>query len=250
MADSVALYARLVHAIVVAIGAIVALTLLLVALPVQALLFVLTRPFDATRRVPGRFLRMIGVLLGACYPRWRLRLDGAWPSSGGAHVVVSNHQSMLDIVLLSRIGREMKWVAKDELFRVPWIGWLLWLAGDIPVRRGDSESGGAALTRAREYLERGVSVVFFPEGTRSRTGELLAFKSGAFRLAIAASVPVLPIAISGTLTGLAKGGARIAPCDAVGRVLEPVSTRSMGPDQADALAATVRARIAESLARA
>ena len=121
--------------------------------------------------------------------------------------MVANHQSMLDILLLSHLPREMKWVAKESLFRTPWVGWMLRMSGDIPVRRGDAESGGEALARARRrYLARGMSIMIFPEGTRSATGTLLPFKNGAFRLAIEAGVPVLPVAVNGTGAGMPKGG--------------------------------------------
>ena len=80
------------------------------------------------------------------------------------------------------------------------------MAGDIPIRRGDAESGGEALARAKAYLARGMSVMIFPEGTRSAKGTLLPFKSGAFRLALEAGVPVLPVAVHGTAHGCRRAG--------------------------------------------
>ena len=214
------------------LGWAAAAAILLLGLPIQLLLWVVTRPFDRNVVVPGKFLRFIGVLLGHCYRPWKFRVEGTWPAEGGPFVVVANHQSLLDIVLLSRLPHEMKWVIKEELFKVPWIGQMLRLTGDIAVRRGDSESGGEAVAKAKAYLRRGMSVMIFPEGTRSRDARLAPFKKGAFRLAIDAGVAVLPVVVSGTAAGFQKGAAVLGPCYAVAHILPPISTEGM--TQADA----------------
>jgi 1-acyl-sn-glycerol-3-phosphate acyltransferase len=242
-----------VNVLLAIVGYPVAIALIALALPVQALLLAATAPFDRNRVVPGRFLRFVGVALSKLFPPWRLRVEGRWPAAGGPFVVVSNHQSTLDILLLSRAPREMKWIAKEELFRIPWVGWMLRMSGDIPIRRGDAESGGEALARARAYLARGMSVMLFPEGTRSTTGKLLPFKSGAFRLAAEAGVPVLPIALHGTARGMPKGGPWVNPCRATARLLEPVDPAAYGPDGGNRLRDEVRRRIqaaVDELARA
>jgi 1-acyl-sn-glycerol-3-phosphate acyltransferase len=234
-----------VNVLLAIIGYPVAITLIALALPAQALVLAVTAPFDRNRVAAGRFLRFVGVLISKTFPPWRLRVEGAWPGKG-PYVVVANHQSILDILLLSRVPREMKWVAKDELFRIPWVGWMLRMSGDIPIRRGDAESGGEALARAKAYLARGMSVMVFPEGTRSARGTLLPFKSGAFRLAIDAGVPVLPIVVHGTAAGMPKGGPWVNPCRAVARLLEPIPVEPFGDDAAR-LRDEVRARIQAAL---
>jgi 1-acyl-sn-glycerol-3-phosphate acyltransferase len=228
------------------LGYTLSLLLILITLPVQVALFVVTLPFDRNRAVAGRFIRMMAVNISRTFPAWRLDVEGRWPD-GGPFVVVANHQSMLDILLISRLPREMKWMAKASLFRVPWVGWMFSIAGDIPVRRGDAESGGEALRKARTYLGHGMNVMIFPEGTRSSRGKLLPFKSGAFRLAIEAGVPVLPVAVSGTAHGLPKGGPWVRPCRATARILEPVPVAGLGPDDANKLRDAVRARITDAL---
>jgi 1-acyl-sn-glycerol-3-phosphate acyltransferase len=230
-----------VNVLLAIIGYPVAIALIVVALPIQAVLLLASAPFDRNRAVPGRFLRFVGVAISKTFPPWRLGVEGAWPE-GGPFVVVANHQSILDILLLSRMPREMKWVAKEELFRIPWVGTMLRMSGDIAIRRGDAESGGEALGRAKAYLARGMSVMMFPEGTRSRTGTLLPFKSGAFRLALDAGVPVLPVAVHGTARGMPKGGPWVNPCRARARILPPVAVAPYAGD-AVRLRDDVRARI-------
>lgn len=236
------------HVLLAILGYPIAISLIAIALPVQALLLLLTLPFDRNRTIPGRFLRFVGVGISLTFPPWRLRVEGRWPE-GGPFVVVANHQSILDILLLSRLPREMKWVAKEELFRVPWAGWMLRMAGDIPIRRGDAESGGEAIARARGYLARGMSVMIFPEGTRSAKGALLPFKSGAFRLALEAGVPVLPVAVNGTARGMPKGGPWVNPCRAVARILEPLDVAGLGPEDWSRLRDLARSRIDAALDR-
>lgn len=234
---------RAVNVLLAIVGYPIAISLIVLALPVQALLLAATAPFDRNRVVPGRFLRFVGVALSKTFPPWRLRLEGSWPAAKGPFIVVANHQSILDILLLSRVPHEMKWIAKEELFRIPWVGWMLRMSGDIPIRRGDAESGGEALARARTYLARGMSVMLFPEGTRSKTGKLLPFKSGAFRLAAETGFPVLPVAVHGTARGMPKGGPWVNPCRATARLLEPVDPAAYGPEGGNRLRDEVRQRI-------
>ncbi len=228
------------------LGYVLSFVLIAVALPVEAVLLALTWPFDRNRTVPGRFLRLAGVAISATFLTWRLKLEGRWPGKG-PYVVVANHQSMLDIPLISRVPREMKWMAKESLFKIPWFGWLFVLSGDIPIRRGDADSATGALQKARDYLARGMSVMIFPEGTRSRTGKLGTFKSGAFRLAIEAGVPVLPIVVTGTAAGYPKGSPWVRPCRGVARILEPVPVAGYTLDDAGKLREAVRERIAGAL---
>ncbi|MGZ6126241.1 MAG: lysophospholipid acyltransferase family protein [Myxococcales bacterium] len=231
-----------------ALGYLVMGLVVLVALPAQALLLLVTWPFDRNRRVAGRFLRFCGASLAYAFPLWRVRIDGAIPPGPHPFVAVANHQSFLDVFMLARLPWEMKWVAKESLFKIPWLGWMFRLSGDIPVRRGDHESGQAVLAAARRYLDHGMSVMFFPEGTRSRDGRLQAFKSGAFRLAIEAGVPVLPIAVSGTAEGMPKGSPWVRPARPRARVLAAVPTTGLSPDEADRLRDEVRERIAAAVA--
>jgi 1-acyl-sn-glycerol-3-phosphate acyltransferase len=122
------------------------------------------------------------------------------------------------------------------------------LAGDVPVERGTARSAVKAMRRCRDILARRVSVIIFPEGTRSTSDEMLPFKDGAFRLAIEAGVPILPLAVHGTRTALPKHGWRFGRSDAVVRVLDPVETTGLRPADVDVLKLRVREVISRARA--
>ncbi len=219
-------------------------------LPVMVILAIVTFPFDRGRRVVGRFLRWCAIVVARTCPLWTIRVEGRWPAGPRrAYVLVSNHESNVDPFILSHLPREVKWMAKDSLFRIPWIGWMLRLSGDIPVVRGDRESGGSALDKARHYLQIGVPVMVFPEGTRSRDGNLLPFKTGAFRLAIATRCPILPCVVAGTAGALEPGSLRLRRAKLRVRVLDPVEVSGLTADDVDSLRDRVRALIQKERAR-
>ncbi len=231
--------------VLAALSYVISVLIIVLMFPVMALLVLLTVPFDRTRRIPGRFLRLVGSTPTYVFPFWHVRIRGEQPSSG-AYVCTSNHQSFLDIFAMSRQRREMKWIAKEEVFKIPFFGLFFRLSGDIPVNRGDRESGGAALQKARWYLDHGMPVMIFPEGTRSRDGKMGPFKPGAFRLAIEAQVPILPVAVTGSAYGMPKGSPWIRPTLVLVRVLEPIETKGMTGSDVVRLMGTTRERIAEA----
>ncbi|KAK3236809.1 hypothetical protein CYMTET_53070 [Cymbomonas tetramitiformis] len=113
-------------------------------------------------------------------------------------VFVANHQSYLDIFSLFRLHRPFKFVSKTSNFLIPIVGWSMFLTGHIPIKRMDKRSQLECLKACRTMLAEGGSVLFFPEGTRSETGEMADFKKGAFSVAAKAKVPVVPITLVGT----------------------------------------------------
>lgn len=210
----------------------------------QLILVPLTWPFDSRRLVTGRLFRWVGVVISSLSPFWYFRVEGEVPRRiAGKTVVVGNHESQADPFLISHLPWEMKWIAKASLFRVPIIGWSMWLAGDIPIRRGEQSSAKGAIATCRRWLEKGMPVMFFPEGTRSQTDELLPFKDGAFRLAIDAQADVLPIAVSGTRKSLPKHSWRFQRAEARVMVGVPISTRGMGPADLEPLRERARREI-------
>lgn len=205
-----------------------------------------TRPFDPRRLLSGRALRGVAKAAATFNPFWRFRVVGEVPSARPKRVVcVSNHLSYADIFLISHLPWEMKWLSKTSIFKIPCVGWGMWLVGDIGIDRASAHSARAALEKAARWLKRDVPVMIFPEGTRSSGGELLPFKDGAFRLAIDASAAVLPIAVWGTQTALPKNDWR--PDFAQGRVRvgEPISTEGMTVSDVRRLKEMTRAKILE-----
>ena len=176
----------------------------------------------------GRAFRTIGSWVTRVNPAWHVRVGGVDPGAlDHPYVVVCNHQSLADIPTVSLLPWEMKWVGKKELFDIPVMGWLMKLAGDIPVDRKDAASRASVMLRAQRRLDHGVSVMFFPEGTRSRDGRLKRFYDGAFSLAVQAGVPILPLAIDGTMDALPKHGWQFSRADVRLDVLAPVSTEGL-----------------------
>lgn len=227
----------------------VATTLLVVfALPVMAAMRLIER--DPAHYRTGRIFRWIGAMASRTNPTWHITVEGEGPADPRRpYVVVSNHQSFADIPIISRLPWEMKWVVKAELFKAPLFGWLLRLAGDIPVDRRNKTSRARVLVKARQYLQDRCPVMFFPEGTRSRDGRVLRFTNGAFRLAIKQQVPVLPLAIDGTQEALPKKTWKFDHSVEVRlKVLPPVPTEGLAADDVDELRQQVRGRILEQIA--
>jgi len=212
--------------------------------PTMVLMFLVTVPFDKGRYAIGWWFRRLGVAMATVNPYWRFRRAGIRVEHPRhPYVIVSNHESFADILLISHLPFEMKWLSKVEILKIPLIGWMMRMAGDIPVKRGFGPSAVEAMERCRESLRNRVSVIFFPEGTRSIGEDMLPFKDGAFRLAIEAQVPVLPLAVAGTRTALPKHDWRFNPARAVVEVLPPIDTAGLTQDDLPQLKERARAAI-------
>jgi 1-acyl-sn-glycerol-3-phosphate acyltransferase len=141
---------------------------------------------------------------------------------GETYLVMSNHQSHYDIpVLFEVIGPNIRMITKEELFRIPIFGNALKLGGFISIDRGNRHAAIESLERARELMASGTHVWIAPEGTRSRTGELLPFKKGAFYLALEAKLTILPVTIDGTRNALPADDLRSRPGAHVTVTLHP-----------------------------
>jgi len=197
-------------------------------------IWLLTLPFDRNGRVLHLYSCFWAQLFFWSNPLWRLRVEGRqnlpWH---GAAVLVSNHASLADILVLFGLWRPFKWVSKASNFRIPFIGWNMRLNRYVPLIRGDKDSIAKMVHACDAWLARGVPVLLFPEGTRSPDGAVKAFKDGAFRMAIERQVPLVPIALSGTGDVLPKHGwvmRGTARCRV--RVLPPVDAASFRGDVA------------------
>jgi 1-acyl-sn-glycerol-3-phosphate acyltransferase len=162
----------------------------------------------------------------------------------GPYVVMSNHQSVFDIVaLVGTLPVSFRFVAKHELTRIPFFGWGLLAGGHVVIDRRDHDRAVSSLKRAAERVRTGTSVIVFPEGTRSKTGDLRAFKSGGFHLAIQAGVPILPIAISGSRRIAPRGSLRAESGRMLVRFGKPIPTDRLTADDSEQLKAQVRQAI-------
>src|ERR1700722_16560505 len=212
-----------------------------------ALVFVCTAPFDRGRYAAGRAFRNLGVFVTWLNPYWRFETSGVRiRDPRHPYVAVSNHESYADIFLFCHLPWEMKWLSKTTIFKIPVMGWMMRMAGDGPVVRGDRESGVQALAACRDRLSKRVSVMIFPEGTRSPTEDMLPFKDGAFRIAIETGTPILPIAVAGTRYAMAKGSFEFRPAHAKCRVLEPILTVGLTEADVPALRDQVRSVIEDA----
>lgn len=188
-----------------------------------------TAPFDPNRRILQQFSCFWASLYIWFNPFWSVEsLEGLKNADRHkSYVIVANHQSMADILILFRTFFHFKWIAKKSLFRFPLLGWNMWLNGYIPIERGDEQSRAKCIDQARRWLQKGSSILFFPEGTRSRDGHLQAFKPGAFRLALETGCPILPIVISGTLHAIPKHSILLHRSSRMSlKVLPPIDVQS------------------------
>jgi 1-acyl-sn-glycerol-3-phosphate acyltransferase len=175
--------------------------------PVAVLVWAVTLPFDRRKVVQHQFTCFWASLYSWFNPAWPVRVEGREKVRLGAtYVMVANHQSLLDILVLFRLFVHFKWVSKIENFRIPCVGWNMRLNQYIELRRGDKQSIGEMMSAASRTLDSGSSVMMFPEGTRSADGRLKDFKHGAFTLAQGGGVPILPIVVEGTANALPKRG--------------------------------------------
>jgi len=200
----------------------------------QLVIFLLTAPFDRRRRLVHLYACAWASSYVWTNPLWHVGIEGRerLPWRGPA-VIVANHLSLLDILVLYGLFRPFKWVSKASIFRIPFVGWNMRLNDYVGLRRGDRESIRQMMNHCREHLAAGSPLLIFPEGTRSQDGVLQAFKDGAFKLAAEAGCPVIPVAISGTYRGLPKHGFMLRNrMDALVRVLEPIDPADHGNDVA------------------
>lgn len=120
-------------------------------------------------------------------------------------IFMANHQSYVDVPALYFLKWQFKWMADVDLFRIPFFGWAMRMAGYVPVRRGSPQSGLRSLERAKRWLAGGISIFVFPEGTRSHTGQFGRFQTGGLRLAVSTGAEIVPVVLVGTRQLLPRG---------------------------------------------
>ncbi|HEY9712487.1 MAG TPA: lysophospholipid acyltransferase family protein [Chroococcales cyanobacterium] len=172
----------------------------------NVIICLVTAPFDWRRRAVHKFSCYWGYHYFQINPFWHLHYEGVENiEPGKTYVLIANHNSIADILACYGLHRQFKWVSKVEISKVPLIGWNMYLNQYVLLKRGDMKSIKEMMTECKEWLNKGVSVMLFPEGTRSENGQIQTFRDGAFRMAVDCNVPVVPIVIEGTDQILKKG---------------------------------------------
>ena len=206
-------------------------------------------PFKAKRTLYALGHGGVGLALGLAGIRYRVIGREHIPAHR-AVVFCANHQSNVDPPVLFRVlHRQLHVLYKAELRKIPVLGRVLEVGGFVAVQRENRDAALASIEEAAESVRRGNSFLIFPEGTRSRTAELLPFKKGGLILAIRAQAPVVPVAITGGRASMRKGSAFIRPVLVTVRIGAPIDTEGMTLDQRDTLIAQVRGSIEQLLAQ-
>ncbi len=178
--------------------------------PFGILIFLLTVAFDRKRTILHYYTCTWAYIVVSVNPFWKIRIEGRKKIVAHIpYIMVANHASGADILVLYRLFRPFKWVAKRSLFFMPFMGWNMWLNGYIPIVRSKGKSKLQMMDKAVVAVKSGNSVMIFPEGTRSPDGKIQTFKTGSFRLAVETQTAILPIAVKGTFSAIRKGGLMI-----------------------------------------
>ena len=190
------------------------------------------------------------------WAEWLLRTNGIRVHVDGmenlkkdqSYILVSNHASILDIpALISAAPFPVRFLAKKSLLWFPIFGWVLYFSGHILIDRQSAQSALRSLKKAPSLLKKGVSIIVFPEGTRSPDGEVKEFKRGAFLLAQHSKYPVVPVSTIGTYEVLPRHGWRVWPGTIHIRMGKPIPTRDLSHRELKDLMGKVRATIIENL---
>ncbi|NJK32749.1 MAG: 1-acyl-sn-glycerol-3-phosphate acyltransferase, partial [Deltaproteobacteria bacterium] len=191
-------------------------------------------PFDRRRRFSHWYAYTWANHLHAVSPFWDIVVEhGERMRDDQAYVLVCNHQSSADILAMFALRKQFRWVAKRSLFAVPFLGWMMWMAGYVGIKRGDARSRERMLAKCRRQLELGNTIAIFPEGTRSTTPEMRPFKLGAFKIACETNKPILPVIMEGTQQTLPRESWVFTiekKIYAIVRVLEPIDPASYAND--------------------
>ncbi len=170
-----------------------------------ALLFVLTFPFDKYRTIPNKALKGLACIILKSIPTWSFEIkDADYSKVNRPLLIVSNHQSFLDLPLLYLLPWSMKWVAKKSLLRIPFLGWLIAMTGHLMIDRKSLRSY-KKLNALVEPVKQGIPAMVFPEGTRTPDGTVQPFKNGAFALAKKYNFHILPVVHRGGYEAMPAG---------------------------------------------
>jgi 1-acyl-sn-glycerol-3-phosphate acyltransferase len=207
----------------------------------------ITYPFDRKGKVGHHYARLWGKI-ALLANRVKVKVEGMEHLHGkGPYIFMSNHQGYYDVfTLLGHLPYQFKWLVKKELFSIPFLGWTMAAVGYIRVDRGGTRDTVEAMNEAAQNIRDGMSVVIFPEGSRSPDGSIQPFKKGGFTLAIKSKVPIIPIAISGSRDVMPKNKFTATSGEIRMRVGHPIETEHCSLRDREPLMEKVRKTISEN----
>lgn len=193
---------------------------------VVSFLYLLTFPFNRFGTIPNKTLKGLAWIMLKANPAWSIEIKGAdLRKISKSTIVIANHQSFLDLPLLYLLPWTMKWVAKRSMFRIPILGWIIHMTGQLAIDRKSMKSA-QKLDALVAPVKAGIPAMIFPEGTRSRTGEIQNFKNGAFKLAQEYNFEILPVLLKGGHEAMPPGSWRVSYRQHfIISVLDPLDTR-------------------------
>lgn len=228
---------------------IILLVYTLVSFVILCAVFLLTVPFDRKRRAIHLVSRLWATAYFRLVPGWSVKIEGRENArTGGPYVVVVNHRSMLDIILMYAVPLNFRWVSKKEVYKWPIFGAVLWMHGDITIARGTASAVKQLVHEGGMWLSRGVSVMIFPEGSRGKKPEVGRFHEGAFLLAKKTGVGILPVVAEGT--GTSSKGWRVNFRNRYRvRILPPVDAEQVQQTPVKDMTTRIQALMAEEYDR-
>lgn len=221
---------------------------IVIATLVLGIVAFLTYPLDRNGKIVHLYARLWGKV-ALIANRVKVKVKGLdYIKDGGPYIFMSNHQGSYDIfALLGCLPIQFKWLAKKELFSIPFFGWTMASAGYISIDREGTRETVIAMNEAAEKIRDGMSVVIFPEGSRSLDGNLKPFKKGGFSLAIKSRVPIVPITIKGSREIMPPGHLTVKPGRIEIRIGKPIETKELTLKDRPYLMERVREAILENL---
>ena len=220
---------------------------IVVATLVLGVFALITYPFDRKGRVGHYYAKLWGK--AALLANWvKVKIEGMGHLNGkGPYIFMSNHQGSYDIfALLGHLPYQFKWLAKKELFSIPFFGWAMAAVGYVSIDRGGTRDTVEAMNEAAQKIRDGMSVAIFPEGSRSPDGSIQPFKKGGFTLAIKSKVPIVPVAISGSRDIMPKDKLTTAPGEIRILVGHPIETENCALKDRELLMKKVRETISKN----
>lgn len=220
---------------------------IVIALLILGIVIFITYPFDRRGKVIHHYGRLWGKI-ALLVNRVKVRVEGIEHLKGeGPYIFMSNHQGTYDIfALLGHLPFQFRWLAKKELFSVPFFGWVMAAAGYVSVDREGTRKPVEAMNEAAQKIREGMSVVIFPEGSRSPDGSIQPFKKGGFTLAIKSKVPIIPISIIGSREIMPKGKLTVTSGEIRIRIDHPIETQNYSLKDRKSLMEKVRQTISKN----